>query len=135
MTVPHPSLLKLVERNDFVPLTTGTYEEVTNIVDQANGVIKFKKNDFWTSIPLLSKHSTVKGFKQAFGRIYDVEQDVFAFLTIEDDITLDVREILERPCRLWDGKSDLTQLDVINIINMAIDTVISLFGVLHGYIA
>lgn len=125
MAVSHPHLLNFIEKNELVTFTSGKYEEVSAVVDDFDTIFKFKKSCEWSSIPLESKQTSVNGFKQSFARIYDTEPDVFAFVTIEEDTTLYVREVLDRPCDIWDGKSDLTQLDVINIINLAIDEVLS----------
>ena len=118
-------LANFVESNEIVQFKDGTYEEITSFADKRNLLFKFEKNpeSEWKSIPLQSKKEIVTGFIQSFGRMYDAEEEVYAFLTLKDEHDLDVGEVLSRPCELWDGQSDLTQLEVIHIINMVIDKV------------
>ena len=119
-------LARLVERNETISLTSGTYQEITTISDALGTLFKFKKNALseWKSVPLVSKQKKVTGLMQSFSRLYDVDKDVFSFTTAAERHTLDVAEVLSRPCDIWDKKSDLTQLDVVNVINMVIDKVI-----------
>lgn len=118
-------LENLIINDEVVQLRSGSYEEVTNCSDQRTVLFKFEKKALseWKSKSLSSELTTVTGFKQSFSRLYDVDVEAYNFLTVKDDHTLDVEEVLARTSTLWDGKSDLSKMEIVNIINQVIDTV------------
>ena len=113
-----------VEVEEIVRLRKGTYTELTHLADSRSVLFRFEKRDEWDSIPLESLHTTVDGFRQCFSRIYDVQDDAFVFTMLEGIKTLDVKKVLSRKSKLWDGKPKLSVSEVLTICDKLIEKVI-----------
>jgi hypothetical protein len=121
-------LQNFVKNTEVVMLPSPTYQELTKHIDSRSVAFKLRKSGSWQSKRICEK--TVRGLKQSLCRLYNVEEDVFVFKTVNDDITVDVKDSLSAPAPYVPGQ-DLTSLQVVSLINAFIDQVIYFIDIFY----